>query len=94
MPLRSVRHFCYAKAVRLIGKILLVILVLAAVMVAVTHMRALKARDADQAFHAGFPKTILLHSVSFSAGGDIPAAVIVIVALIFVIRRRVTRRTS
>jgi hypothetical protein len=60
--------------VRLIGKVLLAILVLAAVTVAVTHKRALKARDADQAFHAALPKTILLHSVSFSAGGEIPAA--------------------
>ncbi|HEX3912831.1 MAG TPA: YbhB/YbcL family Raf kinase inhibitor-like protein [Steroidobacteraceae bacterium] len=59
---------------RLIGKVLLAILVLAAVTVAVTHKRALKARDADQAFHAALPKTILLHSVSFSAGGEIPAA--------------------
>lgn len=59
---------------RLIGKILLAILVLAAVMIAVTHMRALKARAADQAFHAALPKTILMHSVSFSAGGEIPAA--------------------
>lgn len=59
---------------RLIGKILLVIFVLATVLVAVTHRRALKAREADQAFHAALPKTILLHSVSFSAGGELPAA--------------------
>jgi hypothetical protein len=60
--------------VKLIGKILLAILALAAVFAAMTHSRALKARAADQAFHAALPKTILLHSVSFSAGGEIPAA--------------------
>lgn len=59
---------------RLILRALLAIVVLAAVLVAITHMRALKAREADQAFHAALPKTILLHSVSFSAGGEIPAA--------------------
>ena len=42
----------------------------------------------DSSLPSAISPTIYAH------GGDIPAAVIVIVALIFVIRRRVTRRTS
>ena len=55
-------------------RVLLAILVLAAAFVAVTFMRASKARDVDQAYHANIPKTMTLRSVSFNAGGDIPAA--------------------
>ncbi len=66
--------FCYASAVKLIGKILLALVVLAALMVGYAMMRAGKARDVDRAYHSGLHKTVILHSISFSAGGDIPAS--------------------
>jgi Raf kinase inhibitor-like YbhB/YbcL family protein len=60
--------------VKLLGRVLLAILVLAAAFIAVTFMRASKARDVDQAFHVNIPKTLELRSVSFNAGGDIPVS--------------------
>ena len=59
---------------KLIGKVLLAVLVLAAAVIGFSLTRATKARDADQAYHATLPKTVILHSISFSAGGDIPAS--------------------
>jgi hypothetical protein len=60
--------------VKLIGGILLAILVLAAAALAFLHMRASKARDADLAYHATLPKTIVLRSVSINPSGEIPAS--------------------
>jgi Raf kinase inhibitor-like YbhB/YbcL family protein len=60
--------------VKLIGIVLLAILVLAAGVIGFSLTRATKARDADQAYHATLPKTVILHSISFGAGGDIPAS--------------------
>jgi Raf kinase inhibitor-like YbhB/YbcL family protein len=60
--------------VKYIGIVLLAILVLAAAAIGISLTRATKARDADQAYHAALPKTVILHSISFSAGGDIPAS--------------------
>jgi Raf kinase inhibitor-like YbhB/YbcL family protein len=59
---------------KLLVRVLLAILVLAALFIAVTFMRATKARDVDQAYHANIPKTMMVRSVSFNAGGDIPAS--------------------
>lgn len=59
---------------KLIGIALLAILVLAAAGVGFSLTRAAKARDADQAYHATLRKTVILHSISFSADGDIPAS--------------------
>ena len=59
---------------KLIGKVLLAIIVLAAAVIGFTLTRATKARDADRAYHATLSKTVILHSISFSAGGDIPAS--------------------
>ena len=70
----TIRQFCYAIAVKLIGKVLLAVLVLAAAVIGFSLTRATKARDADQAYHATLPKTVILQSISFSAGGDIPAS--------------------
>jgi Raf kinase inhibitor-like YbhB/YbcL family protein len=61
-------------AVKLIGRILLATLILAAAALGFLHLRASKARDADLAYHATLPKTVVLHTVSFSVGGDIPAS--------------------
>jgi hypothetical protein len=60
--------------VKIIGIILLAILVLAAAVIGFAMTGAGKARDVDLAYHANIPKTILLHSISFGAGGDIPAS--------------------
>jgi Raf kinase inhibitor-like YbhB/YbcL family protein len=60
--------------VKIIGIALLAILLLAAAVVVFSLTRAAKARDADQAYHATLPKTVILHSISFSAGSDIPAS--------------------
>ena len=59
---------------KLIGKVLLAILLLAAGLIGFALTRATKARDADQAYHAALPKTVIMHSISFSTGGDIPAS--------------------
>lgn len=59
---------------KLLVRVLLAILVLGAAFIAVTFMRASKARDVDQAYHANIPKTMTMRSVSFNAGGDIPAS--------------------
>jgi Raf kinase inhibitor-like YbhB/YbcL family protein len=72
--IRSVRRFCYAIAVKFIGIVLLAILVLAAAVIGFSLTRATKARDADQAYHATLHKNIILHSISFGAGGDIPSS--------------------
>jgi Raf kinase inhibitor-like YbhB/YbcL family protein len=60
--------------VRLFGKVLLAIFALAAAIIGVAYLRAANARDADRAYHATIPKTVILQSISFSAGGDIPAS--------------------
>jgi hypothetical protein len=60
--------------VKLIGIALLAVLVLAAAAAGLAMKRATKARDADLAYHAAIPKTVILHSISFSTGGDIPAS--------------------
>jgi Raf kinase inhibitor-like YbhB/YbcL family protein len=59
--------------VKLIGVVVLAILVLVAAIIGFALTRATKARNADQAYHATIPKTVILHSISFGAGGDIPA---------------------
>ena len=59
---------------KLVGKVVLAIFALAVAIIAVAYMRAGNARDADRAYHAAIPKTVILHSISFSAGGDIPAS--------------------
>jgi Raf kinase inhibitor-like YbhB/YbcL family protein len=64
--------------VKLLGKLVLTlvlaIFVLAVAVIAFTYMRASSARDVDRTYHAAIPKTVILHSISFSAGGDIPAS--------------------
>jgi Raf kinase inhibitor-like YbhB/YbcL family protein len=60
--------------VKLLGRVVLAIFVLAAAFIAFTYMRASSARDVDRAYHAAIPKTVILHSISFSAGGDIPSS--------------------
>jgi Raf kinase inhibitor-like YbhB/YbcL family protein len=59
---------------KLLVRVLLAILVLVAAFIAVTIMRASKARDVDEAYHANIPKTMTVRSVSFNTGGDIPAS--------------------
>ena len=59
---------------KLFGRVVLAIFVLAAAFIAYSYMRASSARDVDRAYHAAIPKTVILHSISFSAGGDIPSA--------------------
>ena len=59
---------------KILGSVLLAILVLAAVFIGATIMRASKARDVDQAFHANIPKTLILRSISFINNADIPAS--------------------
>ena len=59
---------------KLLGRVVLAIFVLAAIFIAFAYMRASSARDVDRAYHAAIPKTVILHSISFSAGGDIPSA--------------------
>ena len=59
---------------KLLGKVVLAIFVLAAAFVAFAYMRASSARDIDRTYHAAIPKTIILQSISFGVGGDIPAA--------------------
>ena len=59
---------------KLLGRVVLAIFVLAAAFIAFAYMRASSARDVDRAYHAAIPKTVILHSISFSAGGDIPPA--------------------
>jgi hypothetical protein len=60
--------------VKLLGRVLLAILILAAAFIAVTIARASKARDADQAYHATLQKSVFVRSVSFNAGADMSAA--------------------
>jgi len=60
--------------VKLLGKVVLAIFVLAAAFIAFAYMRASSARDVDRAYHAALPKTVILHSISFSAGDDIPSS--------------------
>ncbi|HEY2780140.1 MAG TPA: YbhB/YbcL family Raf kinase inhibitor-like protein [Steroidobacteraceae bacterium] len=59
---------------KLIGIALLAILVLAAAVIGLARMRAAKALDADLAYHSTIPKTVILHSISFSTGGEISAS--------------------
>jgi Raf kinase inhibitor-like YbhB/YbcL family protein len=58
---------------KLIGRVLLAMVVLAILFIVVTAFRASSARNADQAFHASLPKSMTLNSDAFSAGGDMPA---------------------
>jgi phosphatidylethanolamine-binding protein (PEBP) family uncharacterized protein len=60
--------------VRLFGKILIAILALAAAVIAILLVRASNARDVDRAYHANIPKSVIVQSVSFSPGGDIPSS--------------------
>jgi Raf kinase inhibitor-like YbhB/YbcL family protein len=60
--------------VKLLGKAVLAIFVLAAAFIAFAYMRASSARDIDRTYHAALPQTVILHSISFIAGGDIPAS--------------------
>jgi Raf kinase inhibitor-like YbhB/YbcL family protein len=60
--------------VKLLGKIVIAILALAAAFIVFGHMRASSERDIDRTYHAAIPKTVILHSISFSTGGDIPSA--------------------
>ena len=59
---------------KLLSRVVLAIFVLAAVFIAFAYMRASSARDVDRAYHAAIPKTVILQSISFSAGGDIPSS--------------------
>jgi hypothetical protein len=60
--------------VKLLGKVVLAIFVLATAFIAFAYMRASSARDVDRTYHAALPQSIILHSISFIAGGDIPAS--------------------
>jgi Raf kinase inhibitor-like YbhB/YbcL family protein len=60
--------------VKLLGKVVLAIFVVAAAVIAIAYGRASNARDADRAYHAAIPNSVNLHSISFSPGGDIPAS--------------------
>ena len=66
--------FCYAIHVKLLGKVVFAIFVLAAAFIAFAYMRASSARDVDRTYHAALPQTVILRSISFIAGGDIPAS--------------------
>ena len=59
---------------KLLGRIILAIVVLAALFVAFAYMRASNARDVDRAYHAAIPKTVILHSISFNTAGEIPSS--------------------
>ncbi len=59
---------------KLLVRLVLAIFVLAAAFIAFAYMRATSARDVDRAYHASIPKTVILHSISFGAGGEIPSA--------------------
>ena len=59
---------------KLLGRVLLAILILAAAFIAATIARASKARDADQAYHATLQKTVFVRSVSFNPGADMSSA--------------------
>ena len=72
--IRPIRRFCYPIGVKLLGKVVLAIFVLAVTFIAFVYMRASSARDVDRTYHAAIPKTVILQSISFSAGGDIPAS--------------------
>lgn len=61
-------------AVKLLGRVLLAILILAVAFIAVTIVRASKARDADQAYHAALSKTVFVRSISFNGGTDMSAS--------------------
>ena len=67
-------RFCYPSAVKLLGRVVLAIFVLATAFIAFAYMRASGARDVDRAYHAAIPKTVILRSISFSGGSDIPPA--------------------
>jgi Raf kinase inhibitor-like YbhB/YbcL family protein len=60
--------------VKLLGRVVVAIFVLAAAFIAFAYMRASSARDVDRAYHAALPKTVVLHSISFNAGDDIPSS--------------------
>ncbi len=47
---------------------------LALAVVAFAYMRASNARVVDRTYHAAIPRTIILHSISFGAGGEIPSS--------------------
>ncbi len=59
---------------KLLARVVLAIVVLAAAFIAFAYMRASSARDVDRAYHAAIPKTVILHSISFSASGEIPVS--------------------
>lgn len=59
---------------KLFGIIATAIFALAAAFIVFAHMRASSARDIDRTYHAAIPKNVILHSISFSAGGEIPPA--------------------
>jgi Raf kinase inhibitor-like YbhB/YbcL family protein len=61
-------------AMKLMGKILLGIFALAVIALLVGLWRASAARGADRDYHAAIPKTLVLKSESFLAGGEIPGA--------------------
>jgi len=71
---RAIRWFCYPVYVKLLGRVVLAIVVLAVAFIAFAYMRASSARDVDRTYHAAIPKTVILHSISFSAGGEIPSS--------------------
>jgi Raf kinase inhibitor-like YbhB/YbcL family protein len=58
---------------KLLGKLLLGIIAIAVVGVLFGLWRASGARDADDRYHVYIPKTLVLRSESFAAGGEIPS---------------------
>ena len=72
--IRPVRRFCYPIRVKVLGKVVLGIFVLAVCFIAFAYMRASSARDVDHTYHAAIPRTVLLQSISFGTGSDIPAS--------------------
>jgi Raf kinase inhibitor-like YbhB/YbcL family protein len=65
-------QFCYAIGVKILSRAVLAIFVLALAFIAFAYMRASSARDLDRAYHAALPKTVILQSISFSSGAEIP----------------------
>lgn len=59
---------------KLLCRVVFAVFVLAAAFIAFAYMRASSARDVDRTYHAAIPKTLILRSISFSAGGDIPSS--------------------
>ncbi len=59
---------------KVLGSLIVAIVVLAVAFTAFAYMRASSARDVDRTYHAAIPKTVILHSISFGAGGEIPSS--------------------